>query len=317
MAAWAALKSGFGWSSERVMVSNGKEAIAGAQVLFRTLAPGMTLGYVPRGPLVDLSRSGIADTLFEHLHHACHARGAFALRIEPNLVESADLRANLSSRGFRGGMTCVQPRRTIWIDLEPTEDEILGRMKSKTRYNIRLAARKAVQVHSAAEAELKDFNDLMSITGERDEFGVRSPDYYRQMYRLYAPSDSARLFIATYQGQPLAGLLALAAGPMACYIAGASANEHRERMPTYAVQWAAIRWARERGCHTYDLYGIPDYDEERLEAAFTERSDGLWGVYRFKRGFGGKVVRLVGSYDYVYRPLVYKLYQLGTRLWKG
>jgi lipid II:glycine glycyltransferase (peptidoglycan interpeptide bridge formation enzyme) len=157
----------------------------------------------------------------------------------------------------------------------------------------------------------------MVITGERDEFGIRSPDYYRRMYKLFAPSHSARLFIASYQEQPLAGLLALAAGNHACYIAGASSNEHREKMPTYAVQWSAIQWAKERGCLVYDLYGIPDYDEETLEAQFIDRSDGLWGVYRFKRGFGGQVVRLAGAFDYIYKRPIYKLYQWVTKLRKG
>lgn len=80
-------------------------------------------------------------------------------------------------------------------------------------------------------------------------------------------------------------------------------------MPTYAVQWAAMRWAKARGCSQYDLWGVPDQPEDSLEASFTERSDGLWGVYRFKRGFGGEVKRTVGPADRVYNRLVYRLYQ--------
>ena len=75
-----------------------------------------------------------------------------------------------------------------------------------------------------------------------------------------------------------------------------------------------IRWAKARACRTYDLWGIPDADEETLEAQFTERSDGLWGVYRFKRGFG-TVQRFAGPWDRVYRQIPYLLYrQVSDRL---
>jgi lipid II:glycine glycyltransferase (peptidoglycan interpeptide bridge formation enzyme) len=85
-------------------------------------------------------------------------------------------------------------------------------------------------------------------------------------------------------------------------------------MAPYAVQWAAMQWAKERGCTTYDLWGIPDYEESELEAQFTGRSDGLWGVYRHKRGYGGKIVRYAGAFDYVYSKLLYGLYQLLYKL---
>jgi lipid II:glycine glycyltransferase (peptidoglycan interpeptide bridge formation enzyme) len=80
-------------------------------------------------------------------------------------------------------------------------------------------------------------------------------------------------------------------------------------MPTYAVQWAAMQWAKARGCTTYDLWGVPDFPEAALEKQFTERSDGLWGVYRFKRGFGGELRRTVGSADRVYNKMLYRLYR--------
>ena len=80
-------------------------------------------------------------------------------------------------------------------------------------------------------------------------------------------------------------------------------------MPTYALQWAAMQWAKERGCVSYDLWGVPDEDADTLEAGFMERNDGLWGVYRNKRGFGGEVKRTVGAADRVYNKRLYALYQ--------
>ena len=85
-------------------------------------------------------------------------------------------------------------------------------------------------------------------------------------------------------------------------------------MPTYIVQWYAIRWARDRGCQTYDLWGVPDHDLETLEANFASRNNGLWGVYRFKRGFRGDLVQTIGAWDRPYNPLLYLFYKLLFRL---
>ena len=94
---------------------------------------------------------------------------------------------------------------------------------------------------------------------------------------------------------------------------GASSNVKRNLMATYGVQWQAIQWAKARGCTVYDLWGIPDEHEPTLEAQFETRSDGLWGVYGFKRGWGGEVARSAGAWDKVYNPLIYKAYQLALQ----
>ncbi len=114
--------------------------------------------------------------------------------------------------------------------------------------------------------------------------------------------------IAEHQGRLLAGLMVFAFGGKAWYLYGASADDGRELMPNYLLQWEAMRWAQAQGAQTYDLWGVPDEDEQTLETQFTQRSDGLWGVYRFKRGFGGRLVRVAGAWDWVYAPLQYRLY---------
>ncbi|MFN2302914.1 MAG: lipid II:glycine glycyltransferase FemX, partial [Anaerolineales bacterium] len=118
---------------------------------------------------------------------------------------------------------------------------------------------------------------------------------------------------AEFEGRPLAALMVFALGERAWYIYGASNNEERNRMPTYLLQWEAMRWAKNVGCKVYDLWGVPDYPEDQLEDSFLERSDGLWGVYRFKRGFGGEICRTIGAWDRIYRKNLYKLYQLWTQ----
>ncbi|MEJ2563772.1 MAG: peptidoglycan bridge formation glycyltransferase FemA/FemB family protein, partial [Anaerolineales bacterium] len=107
-------------------------------------------------------------------------------------------------------------------------------------------------------------------------------------------------------------IMVFARGSRAWYLYGASTDAHRSRMPTYLLQWQAIRWARQRGCTQYDLWGVPDEDQETLEANFMRRSDGLWGVYRFKRGFGGNLVHSIGAWDRPRIPWLYRLYHTWT-----
>jgi lipid II:glycine glycyltransferase (peptidoglycan interpeptide bridge formation enzyme) len=202
----------------------------------------------------------------------------------------------------------IQPPRTLVVDLRPDEEQILQNMKQKTRYNVRLAERKDVTVRQGSAADISTFNGLMAMTGERDNFGVHEPRYYEAAYELFAPEQAA-LFLAEFERTPLAAIMVFAHGKRAAYFYGASSEEERQRMPSYAVQWAAMRWARARGCTEYDLWGVPDAEEETLETQFMERSEGLWGVYRFKRGFGGELKRTVGATDRVYSRLLYRLYQ--------
>jgi peptidoglycan pentaglycine glycine transferase (the first glycine) len=311
---WGLLKGGFGWEPRRVAVRAEGQIMAGAQVLFRRLPGGWKLAYVPKGPVVDLARPDLVRILLDGVHEVCRAERAFALKIEPDLPASAALSQRMATLGFVPSVHSIQPRRTILVDLEKGEDEILMRMKSKTRYNIRLAGRKGVQVYPGGQQEVETLNRLMAVTGERNEFGVHSAAYYARAYESLGPGDRARLWLADYQDQPLAAVFACACGHKSWYMYGASSNQHRELMAPYAVQWAAMQWAKRRGCSTYDLWGIPDYEEPTLEAQFAERSDGLWGVYRHKRGYGGEIVRYAGAFDYVYLRSLYGLYQLLYRM---
>lgn len=308
---WGALKSQFGWNDQRVGLTCENQLVAGAQMLTRRLPVGLgRLAYVPKGPLVDWQDEAQATAMMTALDRAARVQGAIALTIEPELSDESTHREWLQALGFAPSpLGSVQPRRTIAVDIVPDEETILAAMKQKTRYNVRLADRKGVTVRESTEADLPAFHALMAATGERDAFGVHTPAYYEAVYHLFAPRDWARLLLAEVEEKAVAAVMIFALPPRSWYFYGASSDEHREKMPTYLLQWEAIRWAKSLGCTTYDLYGVPDQDKESLEAQFTQRSDGLWGVYRFKRGFGGKLVRSVGAWDRVYAPLRYRLYR--------
>jgi lipid II:glycine glycyltransferase (peptidoglycan interpeptide bridge formation enzyme) len=300
---WGKFKAEFGWSPKYLRQGN-----LGAMMLFRHLPLGYSVAYIPRGPI----GAGDWAAFWPEVDELCRQEQAVFLRVEPEIWEPVgDSFIPEQLPGFKESHQTIQPPRTILIDLKGSEDEILMSMKSKTRYNIRLADRKDVTVHPSTD--VKGFHRMMLTTGERDEFGVHSLKYYQRAYELFAARDACVLLVAKYEGQPLAGLMAFAQGNTAWYFYGASTNQERNRMPTYLLQWEAMRWAKRNGCQTYDLWGVPDQPEPVLEETFLDRSDGLWGVYRFKRGFGGEVVRTIGAWDRVYNPLLYRLYTLYSR----
>lgn len=310
---WAQFKQPYGWSASRVLARERGKIVGGAQVLFRDLRFA-TAAYVPKGPVVDFGRdASVSQSIFEAIHGLCRERRAVFLRIEPDLPDSPALAQRLTALGFRFGGK-VQPRSTLILDIRPEFDDILAGMKSKTRYNIRLAERRGITVREASEGDLSTFYRLSVITSARDDFPIHEERYYRHAYRIFVPAGMARLFLAEYEGEPLGGLMVFAFGNTAWYMYGASSNRHRNLMPNHLLQWCAIRWAKSRGCEQYDFWGIPDQVGEDPAAGdeASERSDGLWGVYRFKAGFGGEAVRYLGAYDYVYSPAVYLL---GTRVW--
>lgn len=303
---WGELKSAFGWDAVRVISGE-----AGIQILFRKLPLGFTVAYAPK-PVMSEQLSVISDQFWYEVDLVCKSRRAILLKIEPDAWESSLIPTSLPlGEGDPKGRVRVsphniQPPRTILVDIRGTEDEILSRMKQKCRYNIRLAEKKGVSVR--AWDDLGAFHKMMLVTGGRDNFGVHSLEYYRRAYELFHPTGMCELLVAEYEGKPLAALMVFAHGKRAWYVYGASNDEERNRMPTYLLQWEAMRWAKARGCEEYDLWGVPDENEETLEANFESRSDGLWGVYRFKRGFGGELKRAQQAVDRVYIPWLYWAY---------
>ncbi|MBI3172647.1 MAG: peptidoglycan bridge formation glycyltransferase FemA/FemB family protein [Chloroflexi bacterium] len=294
-AEWGELKSAFGWTPARMIHGND-----GVQILFRKLPLGFTIGYIPK---VDSGKWGADSGIWREIDAACKNHRAIFCKLE---LDAWQDEVSLQPSAFRTSPHNIQPPRTITLDISGSEDDILARMKQKTRYNVRLAEKKGVTVR--AWDDLDGFHQMMQVTGGRDGFGVHSLEYYRRAYELFHPTGMAEMLVAEYEGKPLAALMVFARGGRAWYVYGASNDQERNRMPTYLLQWEAMRWARLHGCTEYDLWGVPDEDEPNLEAEFESRHDGLWGVYRFKRGFGGTLKRAMQAVDRVYNPLLYWAY---------
>ncbi len=324
---WGHLKQQFGWREDGVaLLDEQGQVCAGALLLVRGAA-GLTIAYAPKGPLTDWSDHTLTTKLIAQMTEKSRRLGASVLKIEPELPDTLTNRALLYAYGFQPSRQTIQPRSTTMIDIAGDEETILQTLKSKWRYNIRLAKRKEVVVREATPADLPAINALMQVTGARDGFAVHSADYYTAAYHLLVPQHAVFL-LAEYAGQPLGAIVVAAVGQTAWYLWGASSDRERNRMPNYALQWAGIQWARQRGATIYDFWGIPDdigkvalgisngdgsgtaVDDLPLDLERTPPGE-LWGVYRFKQGFGGKVVRYVGAWDLPINLLGYQLYTIG------
>lgn len=303
-----------GWRPERFAYRRGGAIVAAAQVLTRRLGP-LRVMYVPKGPALDYTDAGLLAAVLDHLQGLARRRGALWLKIDPDVVAGRGVPGaedahddplgqtvmqTLAARGWRFSHSQVQFRNTITIDLtRPAEDILMG-MHQSTRRKVRVAEKKGVTVRQATPEDIPTLYDLYRATGERDGFLIRPLDYYREAWEAFMRAGLAHALLAEYQGHPLAHVILLHFGPKCWYFYGASSNEERQRMPNHALQWAAMQWARAQGYATYDLWGAPDVFHE---------SDRMWGVYQFKRGFGGTVVRHIGAWDYAPLPPLYRAYE--------
>ncbi len=278
-------------------VSNrrGENHLAAASLLVRRVRPRIpvAVAYVPKGPLLDWSDAGLMEAVLAGLESQARAAGALFVKMDPDVRGDTELGqavvATLARRGWRRSAENIQYRNTVISDLTPSEEELLAAMKPKWRYNIRLAERRGVVVRGGAVADLPAFYAMYAETGGRDGFLVRPFDYYRAIWARFLADGLGHLLLAEVEGAAVAGLILFRFGPTAYYFYGASTAQGRELMPTHALQWAALQWAKSAGCTRYDWWGAPDTLDE---------SDPMWGVFRFKQGFGGEFTPWIGAWDY-------------------
>jgi lipid II:glycine glycyltransferase (peptidoglycan interpeptide bridge formation enzyme) len=202
----------------------------------------------------------------------------------------------LRQRNWRFSSSQVQFRNTAISLINKTDDELLAGMKQKWRYNVRLAEKRGVTVRPSTRADDDLLYKLYAETAKRDGFLIREQAYYADAWQAM----KAQGFVAEYEGKPLAGLILFAFANTAYYFYGMSCTEGREHMPTYAIQFAAMRWARDNGCTSYDWWGAPENPDDE--------ADGMAGVWRFKKGFGAHFAEGLGAWDFAPSPLLYKAY---------
>jgi peptidoglycan pentaglycine glycine transferase (the first glycine) len=326
---WSQVKAGIGWVPMPFVWKDSRgNPIAAAMILKRIvptagLSARLCVLYVPKGPVMAWSDAPLRQGVLDDLQNLAKRQGAIFVKVDPDVVLGTGIPNSEGAREERSGLAVlaelrqrewlfsseqIQFRNTVLIDLAPSEDEILRRMKQKTRYNIRLAEKKGVSVRMGTLDDLPMLYRMYAETSVRDGFVIRDESYYLSVWRSFMQTPgldrrpaipAAEPLIAEIEGQPVAAIFVFYFGGKAYYIYGMSRDAHREKMPNHLLQWEAMQRAKQAGCSTYDLWGAPETFDER---------DSLWGVFRFKEGLGGTVVRTLGAWDYPARPFWYRMY---------
>jgi lipid II:glycine glycyltransferase (peptidoglycan interpeptide bridge formation enzyme) len=303
---WGELKSRWGWKAHRLAWPAGPQGTAAAQVLSRPLPGGARFGYVPHGPIVPAARDDMWGRVLADLAAWASRRRVAVLKAEFDVAEPAPgLHAALTAGGWQPSHEAIQFPNTMVSDLSPDLDAILAAMKPKTRYNIRLAERRGIAVRRAAASAFDDLFELYAETAERDDFAIREKAYYLDAWGTLLGQLKGTVVLAERAGHILAANLIVAVGSTAYYMYGASATEGRRDMPAYLAQWDGMQWAREIGCLRYDWWGGPTTLDE---------DDPLWGVYRFKTGFGAEMLERPGPWDLAVNRPAYFAYRALTGL---
>jgi lipid II:glycine glycyltransferase (peptidoglycan interpeptide bridge formation enzyme) len=297
--AWGEFKRGWGWRPSYWIGGEGAREVA---VLFlRRRVPGFgELWYAPKGPGV-VDAAGLVAVLADRQQ----LDGVFLAKVEPEIEESGADTGALREAGLHKPAADVQMNRaTIVVDLDREEDEVIASFKPKTRYNIRLAARRGVTVEAVpmTDDNVATMYSLMAATQERAGFFLRSQAYFRGYWELQGASGQGQLFFASAEGTVLAGVFATFLGARAWYKDGGSTKQHSDLMAPHLLQWEVMRWLRQRGVRSYDLVAVPPASELSADHP-------LYGLYRFKSGFSETVTEFVGTWDLPLRPRAYAAWQ--------
>lgn len=276
------------------------------------------LAYVPYGPEVEPSENNqgafleeLSEILKSYLPKNCIAL-RYDLNWESHWCKEEDfdedgtwiglpksefqeikLNYGTCNRNLRKANTNILPANTIVLDLTQKESDLLQRMKPKTRYNIKLALRKGVEVRSMGIEGLKIWYDLYHETALRNGLFINDYLYFETIFASKMEGEDnevkVQLLVAYYDGIPLSAMFLVLSSYRATYLYGASSSQMRNVMSTYALQWKAIQIAKANNCFEYDMFGI---------APSPNPSHPMYGLYKFKQGFGGEIYHQLGCWDY-------------------
>ncbi len=302
------------WKNEIVLAEDKNENIIGSiSVLIRKIPIFGYLMYSSRGPVCNIHDEKVLKQLTEGLKELAKKYNAFVLKIEPDIKsEDKEFREIVTELGYgikdnaKNFSEEIQPRYVFRLDIkDKTENEIFEAFQQKTRYNIRLATKKGVIVKEGKREDLKDFHEIMKITGKRDNFIIRPLEYFQKMYDELG--EHAKLLMAYYEDKPISGIFNIDYGNKVWYLYGASSNEHRNLMPNYLLQWEGIKYAIKEHKDIYDFRGVSGVIDE---------THPQYGLYRFKKGFNAEFTEFIGEIYLNFKPIVYKMYKISEKIFK-
>ncbi|HLX56734.1 MAG TPA: peptidoglycan bridge formation glycyltransferase FemA/FemB family protein [Ktedonobacteraceae bacterium] len=261
--------------------------------------------YSSRGPTVEAPDSPALPALIDSVQKIAAVEHAVVLRLEPNIADDDPNEAAwidaYRALGFRANPNAVHGRRSWVLDIHPDAEQLLADFKMTWRQNVRIAERKGVIIREASgDADFAAYYDLLKLTSERDDFFIHEKDYHQEILRQFASKGDAVLYLAEHEGEALAAKLLIRFGDWCWDMFGASSNNKRNLKPTYLLQYRCIQWAKAKGCSYFDFRTIPE---------ILEPGEEMWGVYEYKKGFGGFSRLNMPTQDYVYRPLTYSAWR--------
>lgn len=318
---WAQVKEKLGWKAFfKIWKTDENDIIAGALILERQikipfLPIRAAIQYIPKGPLVDWENKHLIVKVLADLQKFARDRKVIFVKIDPDVyienpiltntkgnysMNSQNVLSAFSERSWRFSDSQVQFQNSMWIDLRLSDEQLLANMKQKTRYNVRLAQKKGIKIRVADTKEYPLLYQMYAQTSIRDQFVIRPASYYLDLWEKFSQAGYCEALLAEYEGLAVAGIMLYYFGNRAFYVYGMSTDQYRNFMPTYAIQWEAIKRSKEKGMKFYDLWGAP---AEIID------SDPMYGVYRFKLGLGAELVKTIGGWDYISRPILFFLYE--------
>ena len=307
---WGEFRKKTGLEVERIGFFDGGKLQKAMTVTFHKLPfVNYTIGYFPKGLTPNEEQMSTLQQLAEKHRAIC-------IKLEPAVLKDLDQLHDdhpsvkfLKKYQIEEGRSLFTPF-TFHLNLNLSEEELMNKMTSKTRYNTRLAMKKGVKVvEDSSEQGLEDYIKILEETTKRQAFYAHSPEYFRKMWQIFKDSGIMHILKASYDNQVLVVWIVFVFNNVLYYPYGASSSSHREVMASNLMMWEAIRFGKKHNCQLFDMWGAlgPNPDPK----------DPWFGFHRFKRSYGGQLVESIGTYDLVYQYPMYKLYTLGDALrWK-
>ena len=307
---WGEFRKKTGVKVERVGFFDNGKLVRGMQVTFHDIPViGRKLGYFPKGPMPDEEQLSVLQQLGRKYN-------ALFIKMEPNIAQPV---GGLSAHDkivkflLEHGATPGRPlftRYTFTLDLTKSEEKLMDQLSSKTRYNVKLAQKKGVQIYENTTSEgMEQYITILEETTKRQGFYAHSPAYFRTLWKTLGDSGIIRIFNAVYEDTVVASWVMFIFNGVLYYPYGASSSQHRDVMASNLMMWEMIRFGKAMGCHTFDMWGAlgPDANEK----------DPFFGFHRFKKGYGSVLTEFIGTYDLILDPIFYKVFRVVEELrWK-
>jgi peptidoglycan pentaglycine glycine transferase (the first glycine) len=303
---WGELQASFGLPIWRLVVEDDSNFMGIAFVLLREVSFGRCWLYMPHGPVFN-NDPKVWRLLNDKVREIGSEKKAIFLRCDPLLETDNGSDTLLTQSGWQKSEREVQPKHTLLLDLDKPEEDLLSAMHKKTRYNIRLAKKKGVEINlKSGEEGIDAFLKLTEDVEGRGSFRYHPKKYYQAMQEVLGPKDMLHCAVAKTGNEVLAAHLLVNFGEVVTYTHGASSSSKREMMAPHLLQWESIKWAKNNGYTKYDFFGVAENGST---------SDHPWaGITRFKTGFGGKRVDYLGAYDLVLDSAFYAIFNVARRM---